>query len=287
MKILLSLILSTVILSSGISAYAQNDQIPEWVKGIAEFWAEDKITDEEYINAMKFLIENDIIKISDPEVAELKNEIIELNQKIELLESWDKGTTAIELVEMESTSDPKLIQEYYESGQLEREEQLDKNGDTEWVKKYYETGELELQEQYDDGDRKWRSVYYKSGQLDQRIKISDNNKFESARIYYETGEFEAKVNYNDEGIAKYSEWYFKGKLDTEYIHNKEGGHKFSKDYYETGELKFESEYTKDGKGIENIKSYDKNGQLRQEFYYDGDGNLIDEDNYDENGIETK
>ena len=64
MKILLSLILSVVILSSGITAYAQSDSIPSWVKGIAEFWAEGKITDEEYTNAMEFLIKAGIIKVN-------------------------------------------------------------------------------------------------------------------------------------------------------------------------------------------------------------------------------
>jgi len=41
---------------------AQTDTIPPWVKGIAGFWADDKISDEEFIDAIEFLIDNGIIR---------------------------------------------------------------------------------------------------------------------------------------------------------------------------------------------------------------------------------
>ena len=65
MKILLGVILSIAIVSIGITAYAQNDQIPEWIKDIVIFWANDKINDDEFINALEYLIESKIIKIDN------------------------------------------------------------------------------------------------------------------------------------------------------------------------------------------------------------------------------
>ena len=77
-----------IVFSVGIgTAYSQTDSIPTWIKGIAGFWAEDEITDAEFIEALDFLIESGIIKVNDPRVIELENENSELRQKVKLLES--------------------------------------------------------------------------------------------------------------------------------------------------------------------------------------------------------
>ena len=73
---LLIIILSITILSSGGIAYSQADLIPSWIKGVAEFWVEGKITDTEFIKALEFLINSDIIKVSDTRVLELEKETI-------------------------------------------------------------------------------------------------------------------------------------------------------------------------------------------------------------------
>jgi len=39
------------------------EQIPEWVKNNAELWSENQIDDESFLNALEFLIENQIIKV--------------------------------------------------------------------------------------------------------------------------------------------------------------------------------------------------------------------------------
>ncbi len=45
-------------------AFAQsNNDIPVWVKGIAEFWVSGNITDTEYAEALKFLIESKVLVI--------------------------------------------------------------------------------------------------------------------------------------------------------------------------------------------------------------------------------
>ena len=58
-----------------VPALGQTDvEIPSWVKGIANFWVEDKIDDGEFAEALEFLIDNDIIQlentvdVSDPVV---------------------------------------------------------------------------------------------------------------------------------------------------------------------------------------------------------------------------
>ncbi len=63
---------------TSISAQSQYD-IPSWVKGIAGFWAEDKITDSEFGEGLSFLIDNDIIKV--PLIQELQNKITQLEDE--------------------------------------------------------------------------------------------------------------------------------------------------------------------------------------------------------------
>jgi hypothetical protein len=44
-------------------AYADEDAVPEWIKVIAGAWADGAITTDEFLNAINFLISNDIIKV--------------------------------------------------------------------------------------------------------------------------------------------------------------------------------------------------------------------------------
>lgn len=66
MKFLFSIALISIV-ASGIlfSHYASAEQeIPSWIKKIITLWAEGQISDTEFTNAMEYLIENNIIKIS-------------------------------------------------------------------------------------------------------------------------------------------------------------------------------------------------------------------------------
>lgn len=65
-----------------ISAQPQYE-IPAWVKGVAGFWAEDKITDSEFGEGISFLIDSNVIKV--PKIQELENRILQLeNENVEL-----------------------------------------------------------------------------------------------------------------------------------------------------------------------------------------------------------
>ena len=47
-----------------VPALAQETLVPDWVKNNALWWAEGKITEQEYLNAIQFLIEEEIITVS-------------------------------------------------------------------------------------------------------------------------------------------------------------------------------------------------------------------------------
>ena len=87
MKKILAISILVVILSvSIISVAAQNQyEIPSWVKGIAGFWAEEKITDAEFGEGLTFLIENNIINV--PKIQELENRISQLENENRELQS--------------------------------------------------------------------------------------------------------------------------------------------------------------------------------------------------------
>jgi len=77
MKLVIIIAIAFVFLFSSASIYAQSQyDIPAWFKGVAGFWAEDKISDDEFGEGLSFLIDNDIIEV--PKIQELENEIIQL-----------------------------------------------------------------------------------------------------------------------------------------------------------------------------------------------------------------
>lgn len=61
--------------------------MPSWIRGIAGFWVEDKLSDAEFVDAIEFLIESGIIQVEDPRVKELEAENERLIQKSDSLES--------------------------------------------------------------------------------------------------------------------------------------------------------------------------------------------------------
>jgi len=64
-----------------ITVSAQSTQIPEWVKGVANFWVEGNISDDEFGEAISFLIEQNIIQVKMANINDL-----ELQNKIKQLE---------------------------------------------------------------------------------------------------------------------------------------------------------------------------------------------------------
>lgn len=69
MKKILAISILIVILSvSIISVSAQSQyEIPSWIKNTAGFWVDGKIGDQEFIQALQYLVEKDILKIPSKE----------------------------------------------------------------------------------------------------------------------------------------------------------------------------------------------------------------------------
>ena len=59
----ISIALIIVLLMGTGTAYSQQEQIPSWIKSVANFWANDQISDEEFIKAIEFLINAGVIQV--------------------------------------------------------------------------------------------------------------------------------------------------------------------------------------------------------------------------------
>jgi len=57
---------------STIGVYAETSTIPDWVKNNAKWWSEGQIAESDYISALQFLINQEIIKIPITEVTAAK-----------------------------------------------------------------------------------------------------------------------------------------------------------------------------------------------------------------------
>ena len=62
--------------------------IPTWVKGIAGFWVEDRISDQDFGDGLSFLITEGIIEI--PLLESLQAQVTDLENQVELLENQKK-----------------------------------------------------------------------------------------------------------------------------------------------------------------------------------------------------
>ena len=94
--ILLSAIL-VMIVAFPLAVTAQSDAIPSWIKNTAGWWAEDQISETEFVNSMEYLIDSGIIQVSSQQgvdVSELTIGFIpiekadELTPKAESLEKF-------------------------------------------------------------------------------------------------------------------------------------------------------------------------------------------------------
>lgn len=86
--IIVSLIISITVVST-VSAQGEYS-IPVWVKGVANFWVEDNISDDEFGEAITFLIEQGILRVEMPNMvdnSELKNKVTQLESKNAILQS--------------------------------------------------------------------------------------------------------------------------------------------------------------------------------------------------------
>ena len=72
LKTSIPMVMFSILLVSGSANFANADSIPEWIKNNALWYGQGDISETEFLNAIKFLIENDILEINtiDIEFAE-------------------------------------------------------------------------------------------------------------------------------------------------------------------------------------------------------------------------
>jgi len=61
--ILASLLIFPILLTANVQA----ESVPDWVKNIAKWYGNDEISEDEFLNAIKFLIESGIVVIPEPD----------------------------------------------------------------------------------------------------------------------------------------------------------------------------------------------------------------------------
>ena len=68
-----------------------NGEVPIWVKGVVSLWGVEKITDEDFLNMLEYLVKNDIIKIPKENVFESTKELKMLSWVRGNLNIWSQG----------------------------------------------------------------------------------------------------------------------------------------------------------------------------------------------------
>ena len=133
MKPVIIIAISILIIGVSITSISAQSQyeIPSWVKGVAGFWAEGKITDGEFGEGLSFLIDSEIIKV--PLVQELQNENAQLKAENSELRS------KLDLPIPNPTPEPQISitvstdQDSYESGEVISVKGLVRNYDSDAV----------------------------------------------------------------------------------------------------------------------------------------------------------
>ena len=88
------------------NVWAQEGEVPGWIKQVAGFWSDGQISDDEFLQAIKFLIQNDIIIIS-----ESVNDIVQTEPKMNATMELDIKPAKIEIVPPKTTISDILIAE--------------------------------------------------------------------------------------------------------------------------------------------------------------------------------
>jgi len=90
------IIVSAIGLGFSLNASAEEGLIPSWIKNTVSFWVEDEVSDTEFVNAMQFLIKEEIIEVpseEDLELSELKAENERLERVVDNLDTKLKERT--------------------------------------------------------------------------------------------------------------------------------------------------------------------------------------------------
>src|SRR5690348_1457635 len=101
--VLIALLSSISLVSAQIDT---NSSIPEWVKSVASWWSDGKISDSEYINATEFLVDNGIIQI--PKIQTMQKQIDDLQAQVVSLKSQLNNTQQTKIIQTPVIETPQI-----------------------------------------------------------------------------------------------------------------------------------------------------------------------------------
>jgi len=80
----ISIIFVISLLTTSMISAQSSSQIPQWIKAAVTFWVNDQVSDQEFINAIQYFVENEIIHVPPNKdiVSNLHMQQAELNEKI-------------------------------------------------------------------------------------------------------------------------------------------------------------------------------------------------------------
>ena len=136
MKITISLVYAVIVLSGTVlipNAFAES--VPDWVKNTAGWWAEDAISETEFVNAIEYLVKEDVILVNVSQTSETSQSVPD----------WVKNTAGwwaedaisetefvnaiaymikIGIISIETSKSPELIAEMWVNDDIDDDEFL-------------------------------------------------------------------------------------------------------------------------------------------------------------------
>ena len=156
MKLILGIIFSLFLVVSVSTVYSQTDAIPIWIKGVAGFWAEGKITDSEFIEALEFLADNGIITV-DGDLHERYDNLREKHIDLKKQANSGNGTAVQELKnenaklkKQTESSESKIVELTQKIISLESADSTGSYANTEWSVGWFNFEMLGLLKVYSD-----------------------------------------------------------------------------------------------------------------------------------------
>ena len=136
MKITISLVYAVIVLSGIVlipNAFAEN--VPDWVKNTAGWWAADVISETEFVNAIEYLVKEDVIRVNVSQTSETSQGVPDWVKNTagwwaENVISETEFVNAISylikvgIINIESSKSPELIAQMWVDGQMDDDEFL-------------------------------------------------------------------------------------------------------------------------------------------------------------------